>query len=115
MPPDRIIIVTDPVGRLLFQVRQRRPWAGVYQLFLVSREERFRYGIIVADSRPSQGPPNIVLRAVSVEHRGCVLAATVRMEDNSGGRFPGGDSHVERGGNQAGPHVRGDGPANDLA
>jgi hypothetical protein len=63
MPPDRIIIVTDPVGRLLFHVRQRRPWAGVDQLFLVSREERFRYGIIVADSCPSQRPPDSILRA----------------------------------------------------
>src|ERR1017187_4224596 len=87
MPPDRIIIVADPVGRLLFQVRQRRPRAGVDQLFLVSREEGFRYGIVVADSCPSQRPPDSILRAVGVEHRGCVLAAAVRMEDDPGGGF----------------------------
>src|ERR1700681_1485040 len=111
MPPHRIVIVADPVGRLLFQVRQRRPWAGVYQLFLVSREERFRYGIIVADSRPSQGPPYIVLRAVSIEHRGRVLAAAVGMEYHPGGRLAGRDGHVEGASDQAGAHMRGDGPA----
>src|ERR1039457_2315014 len=101
MPPDRIIIVADPVGRLLFQVRQRRPWAGVDQLFLVSREERFRYSIVVADSCPSQRPPDSILRAVGVEYRGCVLAAAVRMEDDPGGRLPGGEGHIERGGGGA--------------
>jgi len=83
MPPDRIKVGADPVGRLLFQDRERRPWAGVDQLFLVSCEERFRYGIIVADSRPSQGPPYIVLRAVCVEHRGRILAAAVGVKPNS--------------------------------
>src|SRR5450755_1358122 len=115
MPPDRIIIVTDPVGCFFLQVLQSRPWAGMDQLFLVSREERFRYGIIVADPRPSQGPPYIVFRAVSVEHRGCILAAAVRMEDDSRGWLPGGDSHAERAGDQGRPHVRSDSPANYLA
>src|SRR5450755_3999962 len=115
MAPDRIIIVADPVGRLLFQVRQRRPWAGVDQLFLVSREEGFRYRIVVADSCPSQRPPDSILRTVGVEYRGCVLAAAVRMEDDPGGRLTRGEGHIERGGDQAGPHVRGDGPANDFA
>src|SRR5450755_4172811 len=114
MPPDRVIIVADPVGRLRFQVRERRPRAGVDQLFPVSCEERFRYGIVVADSRSSQGPPDIVLRAVLVEDSGRILAAAAGMKYHAGRRLPGGDGHVEGGGDQAGPHVRGDSPADYL-
>src|SRR5271155_5502901 len=115
MPPDRIIIVADPVERLLFQVRERRPRAGVNQLFLVSCEERFRYGVIIADSCSSQGPPNIIPRAAGAEHRGRILAAATGMEDDPRRRLPGGDGRVEGGNDQAGPHVPGDGPANDFA
>src|ERR1019366_9221501 len=46
-----------------------RPGAGVDEFFLAGREERFRYGIVVADSGPAQGSPDIVLRAVGVEDR----------------------------------------------
>ena len=73
MSPDRVIVVTDPVACLSFKRSERRPRAGMDQLFLVSREERLRYGVVVADSRSSQGPPDIVLRAVLVEYRGSVL------------------------------------------
>src|SRR5450759_1040085 len=115
MSPDQIIVLADPVGCLLFQARERRPRAGVDQLLLVCREERFRYSIIVADSRPSQGPPYIILRAVGVEHRGRILAAAVRMKYHTGRRLSDSDSHIERGADQAGPHMRSDGPANDFA
>src|ERR1022692_1319467 len=37
------------------------------------------------------------------------------MEDDPGGRLTRGEGHIERGGDQAGPHVGGDGPANYLA
>src|ERR1017187_4948148 len=115
MSPDRVIVVADPVGCLSFKRSECRPRAGMDQLFLVSREERFRYGIVVADSRPAEGPPDIVLRAVLVEYGGSVLAAAVGMEYHSGRRLAGGDGHVEGGGDEAGAHVRGDGPANNFA
>src|ERR1022692_1473748 len=115
MSPDRVIVVADPVGCLSFKRSERRPRAGMDQLFLVCREERFRYRIVVAGSRPSQGPPDIVLRAVLVEYGGGVLASAVGMEYHSGRRLAGGDGHIEGGGDPAGPHVRGDGPANDFA
>src|ERR1022692_250205 len=96
MSPDRVIVVADPVGCLSFKRSECRPRAGMDQLFLVSREERFRYGIVVADSRPSQGPPDIVLRAVLVEYGGSVLggfnrssqrpdAEELRCESKTGG------------------------------
>src|SRR5450755_2947089 len=115
MSPERIIIVADPVGRLLLQVRESRPWTGMDQLLLVRREERFRYGIIVADSRPPQGTHDIVPRAVLVEHRGRILAVAIGMEYHTGRRLPGGNGHVERGRDQAGPHMRGDSPADYFA
>ena|ERR1039457_5633603 len=115
MSPDRVIVVADPVACLSFKRSERRPRTGMDQLFLVSREERFRYGIVVADSRSSEGPPDIVLRAVLVEYRGSVLASAVGMEYHPGRRLANGDGHIEGGGDQAGPHVRGDGPANDFA
>src|SRR5450755_187188 len=37
------------------------------------------------------------------------------MEDDPGGRLTRREGQIERGGDQAGPHVRGDGPANDFA
>ena len=54
MSPDWIIVVGNPVRRLLFQVPERRPRAGMDQLLLIRREERFRYGIIVTDPCPSR-------------------------------------------------------------
>src|ERR1039457_5945191 len=104
MSPYWIVIVADPVGRRCFQARQRRPRASVDQLLLVGREERFRYGIVITDPRPSQGAPDVILSAVLVEHRGRVLAAAVRMEDDSRRRLPGSDGHIEGSGDQAGPH-----------
>ena len=83
MSPDRVIVVADPVGCLSFKRSECRPRAGMDQLFLVSREERFRYSIIVADPCPSQGPPDSIVRTVGVEYRGCVLAAAVRIKPNS--------------------------------
>src|ERR1035438_3061256 len=115
MPPDRIVIVADPVGRLLFQTRERRPRAGVDQLLLIRREERFRYSIIVADTSPSERPPDFIPSAVSVEHQRRILTTAVRMKYHPGRRFPGSDGHVEGGGDQAGPHVGGGGPADDFA
>ena len=114
MPPDWIIVVVDPVCRLFFQVCERRPRPGVDQLLLVRREERFGYGIIVTDTGPSEGPPDIVLGAVLVEHGGRILAAAVGMEYHTGRRPAARDGHAEGVGDQAGPHVRGDGPANYL-
>jgi hypothetical protein len=42
-------------------------------------------------------------------------ATAVRMEDDSRWRLPGSDGHAEGGGDEAGPHVRGHGPANYFA
>src|SRR5450631_3120153 len=73
MPPDGVIVVMYPVSSLPFEIGERGPGPGVDQLFLIRREERFRYGIIVADSRPAERPPDIIPRAVLVERRGSVL------------------------------------------
>src|ERR1017187_891924 len=115
MSPGLIVVVADPVRRFLLQARDRRPGAGVDQFFFVSCEERFRYGIIVTDPRPSQGPPDIVFPAVLIERGRRILPTAVGMKYHTGWRLPGSDGHVECRGDQAGPHVRGDGPANDLA
>src|SRR5450631_4729052 len=64
MPPDGVIVVMHPVSSLPFEIGERGPGPGVDQLFLIRREERFRYGIIVADSRPAERPPDIIPRAV---------------------------------------------------
>src|SRR5450631_2057142 len=101
MSPDWIIVVANPVRRLLFQTQERRPRTGMDQLFLIRREERFGYGIIVTDPGPSQGSPDIVLRAVLIEHGRRILAAAVRMKYHAGGRLPHGNGHVESGDDQA--------------
>src|ERR1039457_1786731 len=115
MSPDRIIVVADPVTSLPFKIGRRRPGASVNEFFLVRREERFRYGIVVTYSCPAEGPPDIVLRAVLVEHRGSVLAAAAGMNYHPGGRLAVRDGHPEGGGDEAGAHVRGDGPPDYLA
>jgi hypothetical protein len=37
------------------------------------------------------------------------------MKYHPGRRFPGRNGHIKGGGDQAGPHMRGDSPANDFA
>ena len=91
MSPERIIVVADPVAHLCFQVRERRPRAGMDQLLLIRREERFRRSIVVAYSRSSQRPPDIVLCAVLVEDSGSILTAAVGMKYHAGRRLPGSD------------------------
>src|ERR1035438_4069533 len=115
MSPDLIVVVGNPVRCLLFQARKRRPRTGMDQLLLIRREERFGYSIIVTDPGPSEGSPDIVLRAVLIEHRRRVLAAAVRMKYHTGRGLRGGKGHVESGGDRAGPHRRGDSPADSLA
>src|SRR5450432_539491 len=115
MSPDRVIVVADPVACLSFKRSECRPRPGMDQLFLVSREERFRHGIVIADPCPAEGPPDLVLLAVGGEYRGRVLAAAVGMEYHPGRRLACRDGHVEGSGDQAGPHMRGDSPANYLA
>lgn len=66
-------VVLDPVGGFSFQVGQGWPGAGVDEFFLVGGEERFRDGVVVADTGPSQGTPDLVLLAVRVEGAGGVL------------------------------------------
>src|SRR5271169_900424 len=115
MSPDWIIVAGNPVRRLLFQARERRPRAGMDQLLLIRREERFGYGIIVTDPGPSEGPPDIALCAVLIEYGGRILAAAVRMKYHPGRRLPGSNGHVESGDDQASPHMRGDSPADYFA
>ena len=57
----------------------------------VRREERFRYGIIIADSCPS-GTVLCCSPCSRRRHRGRILAAAVRMKYHTGWRLPGGDS-----------------------
>src|SRR5258708_32657555 len=85
------------------------------QLLLIRREERFGYSIIVTDPGPSEGSPDIVPGAVLIEYGGRILAAAVRMKYHPGRRLPGSNGHVESGDDQAGPHKRGDSPADYLA
>src|SRR6266498_4047312 len=60
---------TDPVAGLVRQISHGGPGPGVDEFLLVGREERFGYGVIVADPGASEGPSDLVLLAVGIE--GC--------------------------------------------
>ncbi|SRR6266540_1481256 len=93
---------TDPVAGLVRQISHGGPGPGVDEFLLVGREERFGYGVIVADPGASEGPSDLVLLAVGIEGCGGVLGAVVGMEDDARRRAAVRDGHIEGGGDQFG-------------
>ncbi len=107
MPSRRVVVVFDPFLGSCGQVFDVGPGAGVDEFFLVGREERFGYRIVVTNPGPSQGSANTVTLAVRVELACGVGGAPVGMKDNAGGLTATLDGHVERVGDQLGAHVSG--------
>src|SRR5665811_1411870 len=108
-------VVLDPVVSLPFEIGHCWPRSSVDQLFLVGREGRFRYGIVVTNTCPAQGTSDTILLAVPIEISGGVLRSAVGMEDHSRRRPAVGDSHIQSGRDELGAHMVGNGPSDQLA
>src|SRR5659263_649668 len=100
-------LVLDPVVSLPFEIGHCWPRSSVDQLFLVGREGRFRYGIVVRNTCPYQGTSDTILLAVPIEISGGVLRSAVGMEDHSRRRPAVGDSHIQSGRDELGAHMVG--------
>lgn len=77
MAPDRVVVVLDPVVTLTPQPFHVGPWACVDKLLLVSGEEGFGDGIVIANPGPSQRTTYSVCLTVAVKLRRGILGATI--------------------------------------
>src|SRR5664280_910860 len=115
MAAARAIVGFDPFKSLPPQTLQRRPRLRMNQLLLERRKERFRHSIVVTRTRAAHRPTNVIRRAELREDPGRVLRAAVGMEDDATGRLTSPQRHRQRLGDQAGPHVRVQRPADQRA
>src|SRR5450759_143786 len=91
------------------------PWEGQVFVTTMPYRDRFRYGIVVTNTCPSQGTSDTILLAVPIEISGGVLRSAVGMEDHSRRRPAVGDSHIQSGRDELGAHMVGNGPPDQLA
>ncbi len=69
---------------------------------------------LVAYPGPPVGPPDIVFLTEGIEDMRRVLAAAIGMEDDTRRWSTPVQGHAESVGDQAGPHVRADGPPDNF-
>src|SRR6478752_8126394 len=114
MASPTVIISLDPEECLLTQPLHRRPWFGVDQLLLKRREERLSDRIVVARASTAHRALDIVRDTEISKHPGRVLRSAVGMEDHRAGGLTSIQGHLERIGNQTGPHMAVQRPADQC-